>query len=452
MQIYHKLKKRLKLFLFVILILVISPTDINIAEFPEYRVVIDPGHGGFSLTPKKKHGDRYDSISKKYLSDYLAGTNYLNVEERFITYSIAKKVKTILDLTLHNGNFGKFKNILNKFTDDNPRRIIVKIKLSRPESLNYNGIKGEDPNSEYRLFDFYNKHGNKKYGRISIINSFKPHLVVSLHCDLQAPLYYRGINPVILAPFPVLNSGLNYLQNKGKDRKFFFNSPYGDWFTESVKRSGFEWFLKDVSVYFTSFPVDSNCNVEDKFMGYLYNMVNWQYSDFSGWEITAKRHRKNTQYSKEAKDFILQGKFWDREQSIYEKYRRDGGNEGFGGDNLYASAEIIRYILFSLFLSGNFYPGQKPGKPYISIWSLPILVNAITAYIELGYLKNERDRFTLTKKQDEIAEGIAVGVYSLFAGMKPCDKKFKYLPNGKKIELDKYNLPSGRSYFDVVVQ
>ncbi|MBN2402288.1 MAG: N-acetylmuramoyl-L-alanine amidase [Spirochaetes bacterium] len=416
-----------------------------------FRVVLDPGHGGLSLVPKAKHGDRYDLISKKYLSYYSQGTKYGKIEERIITYEIAEKVKNILDLTLEDYTFKKFREIINKYTNDNPERIIIRSILSRRKSSDTGSLNSEDPNADFRLFDYVDKHGNKKHGRISFINSYKPHLVVSLHCDFQAPVFHRGINPVISAPHSLLYRGLNYLKGNEKSRKFFFNSPYADWFAESVNKTGYRWFLKDVSSYFTGLPVEDRIDIEDKFTGYIYNMVSWKYGDNSGWENTARNHPKKTQYAANPKDFCLQGKFWEREQSIYESYRRDGGIEGFGGDNLYASSEIIRYILLSFYQSGNIYPRQKPGKPYISVWSLPILVNAINAYIELGYLKNKKDRYVLTDKQDEIAEGIAVGIYCLFAGFKPKVSEFKHLPKGKRIDLSKYKLPSGESYFDIVV-
>jgi hypothetical protein len=450
MQNNSRLNK-LELFLFIISLLLLFTADINKTEFLCYRVVIDPGHGGFSMVPKIKHGDRYDSIAKKYLSNYSAGTNYGQLEERIITYNIANKVKNILDLTKEDNNFAKFKEILKKFTDDNSERIIIQTYLSREKSSDISDVNSDDPNAAFRLFDYIDKAGNKKAGRISLINSYKPHLVLSLHCDFQAPVYYRGINPVISAPNSLLYKGLNYLKGIEKDRKFFFKSSYADWFVESVDRTGYKWFLKDASVYFTGFPVGEDNKVNNRFTGYIYNMVSWQYSDYPGWENTARSHPKNTQYAINPRDFVMQGKFWSREQSKYESYRRDGGIEGFGGDNLYASSEIIRYILFSIYRSGNFYPGLKLGKPYISVWSMPILVNAISAYIELGYLKNKRDRFLLTNKQDEIAEGIAAGIYSLFAGIKPNSMRFKDLPNGKRIDLSKYKLPSGQSYFDAVV-
>jgi hypothetical protein len=442
------LKKLLLILLFVFFLF--PSTQISIAEFPAYRVIIDPGHGGFSLLPKSRHGDRYDSLSNRYLSNYLAGTSYGKVEERIITYEIAEKVKNILDFTSEDGKFEDFLKILSKYTDKNPSRVVLLTRLSRENSTSVRDAAEDDPNADFRLFNFIDNNGKERPGRISVINSYKPHLVVTLHCDYQAPVYYRGINPVIAAPYTILYQGMEYLKGNIKDRNFYFKSRYADWFTESNGRTGFKWFLKDVSVYFTGFPIGNNLLNGEKFLGYTYNMISWNYRDVEGWEKMARGHSKNAQYAKNAIDFIPQGKFWEREQSVFESYRREFGNEGFGGDNHYASSEIIRYILLSLNQSNSSLKDLKLGKPYISVWSLPILVNAISAYIELGYLKNKRDRYYLTKKQDEIAEGIAAGIYSLMAGLELRDIKHKNLPRGKKLDLDKYKLPSGNSYFDIV--
>ena len=52
--------------------------------YPLYRVVIDPGHGGVNLSPRSLHGDRYDTISEKYLSKFVPGAKYRKYEEKRI--------------------------------------------------------------------------------------------------------------------------------------------------------------------------------------------------------------------------------------------------------------------------------------------------------------------------------------------------------------------------------
>jgi hypothetical protein len=261
------------------------------------------------------------------------------------------------------------------------------------------------------------------------------------------------MNPVIVPPHGFLRNGLLYLQGSVKSRRFFFSSPYGDWFEESDERSGYEWFLNDVMIYFTGYPLNGDRSVQSgEFKGYRYNMVTWSYRDDEGWERDARSHRDDTQYAASAKGFAARGKFWERESSAYENYRRDGGMEGFGGDNHYASSEIIRYILMSLRLRGVDNYEQRLGRPYVSVWHMPIHVNAVSAFIELGYLDRAHFRYLLTRRQDEIAEGIAVGIYSLLSGIQPKATGRAGAPRGKRIDLKKYALSNNNSYFDAVVR
>lgn len=224
-----------------------------------------------------------------------------------------------------------------------------------------------------------------------------------------------------------------------------------DWFKENTKRTSFEWFLNDAALYFSGYPLDKKRKVNlNEFKGYRYNMITWAYQDSSGWEKKAKHHYPNSQYSSDLKSIAVKGKFWQREKSKYEKYRREGGIEGFGGDNAYASYEIIRYMLAALKKTGSYNNHYQPGKSYVSTWILPLHVNAVSAFIELGYLNRWRDRKILVRKQNELAEGIAVGIYSLMAGIEPNDTKFKYRPKGKKIDLKKYQISTDESYFTTV--
>ena len=54
-------------------------------------------------------------------------------------------------------------------------------------------------------------------------------------------------------------------------------------------------------------------------------------------------------------------------------------------------------------------------------------------------------------RQDEIAEGVAVGIYSLLAGMGEIKGDFRHKPSGTRLELDKYKMQDDRTYFDIVV-
>ncbi len=346
----------------------------------------------------------------------------------------------------------EFLKLIKKYGYKVNQRIIIKSILSRPDSRNHAEIKKKvDPNAKFRLFDFVDDKKGAQFGRISKINQFKPHLVVSLHCDLNAPIDNRGISAIICPPYNLLKKGKDFLKNRKMKIDFFRKSPYPElWFIESRRRSSFKWFISDTMLYFTGYKLRNNYRIDKRFFkGYKYNMVSWKYKDDSGWEKLAAKHHANTQYSLSLKDYKEKGKFWERERSIFEKYRRKGGVEGYGGDNCYASQELIRYILTSLKINYKSHSVQRPGHPYVSIWSLPLYVNAVTAFIELGYLRSKKYRFLLTKKQNEIAEGIAVGIYSLYSGIK-LKVKYKYAPHGKRIDFGKYKLKNNQSYFDIM--
>lgn len=422
-------------------------------EFRCYRVVLDPGHGGLAIHPKSLHGDRYDTLSESFLDFFREGASFRSLEEREIVYSLAEKVKEILDYCGPGGDYQKFVEILRNYTDSIPERIQIETFMSRGPSLSEEeaGIQA-DPNSPFRLFDYPAINGIEK-GRLSRINALHPHLVVSLHLAARAPRDYHGMSAVIIPPYSFLNRGLQYLRGREHSTDFFRERPYHNWFCEDLHRGPFSWFLNDVSLYTTGYPLDYyRLPRLDDFKGYRHNMVGWIYRDSPGWENYARYHLKNTRYSSNYRDVFLNGSFWDRERSLYENFRRSGGDEGYGGDNCYASFELIRYMLLSLQKSGFTHPELVPGKPYVSTWIMPLHVNAINAFFELGYLARARDRYMLTKKQDELAEGLAVGIYSLFTGIELKSSSFPYMPRGKSIDLEKYRITQDKTYFDIVTQ
>ncbi|MFW5769965.1 MAG: hypothetical protein ACOCX9_00885 [Spirochaetota bacterium] len=436
---------------FILLVLFIPQKTIQY-EFNIYRVVVDPGHGGFAMYPREEHGDRFDLLSGTYLDIFREGASYRGYHEHAHMYNVARKVDELLACCAPGGDYGKFYRILKKYTDEEPARVYISHMLSRGDSRDRDAIKSrEDPNAEFRLFDYPDGDGTMRPGRISRINRFSPHLVVSLHLGGWAPRYYRGLNAVIVPPYKFMHKGLEYLRGDRSSTSFFFNQPYRDWFVESVRRSGFSWFKNDVSMYFTGFRTKPSGAIDTTaFRGYRYNMVGWKYNDGPGWCFSAKFHKHNTRYADTYKGFKPEGAFWEREKSKYEEYRRGNGPEGYGGDNLYASNELIRYILYSLGMRGIRHRDHRVAPPYISIWSLPLHVNAITAFLEVGYLNRPHTRYLLNSRSDEIAEGIAVGIYSLFAGIKPRERKVGHVPNGKRIDLEKYRMTNEIDYFQSV--
>ena len=115
----------------VIIFLLFMPAIIGSPEFPVFRVVIDPGHGGVGKSPMSVHGDRYDTIYKRYLDVFKEGAERGGLHERTIVYSIAKKTEKILKLLGPNGNREKFYRILERYSDDTPREATIQTYMSR---------------------------------------------------------------------------------------------------------------------------------------------------------------------------------------------------------------------------------------------------------------------------------------------------------------------------------
>lgn len=447
-------KKRILVLSILTLLAFIPDNNIEENEFPLYRIVIDPGHGGIFLNDRKKHGDKFDMITAEYLDDFAEGANYKGIYEHKIVYNIALKIINLLSYCSKDGDFEHFKKILKKYTDSNIKKVYIETLLSRKESITEDKIKkGDDPNADYRLYDYPDSDGDMIKGRISKINEYKPHLVVSLHLAKSAPPDYRGMNGVIVPPYNVLKKGLLRLKTEETEKSLNDNDILRSWFKESNTVSYRYSYYKDSSQYFTSYGINRNYKINYKdYNGYKYNMVTWAYSDDSFWDLKAEKHPDNSRYSSDYNSFIEDGRFWEREKSVYEEYRRGTGFYNFGGDNYFATYEIIKYILFSLNNTGVNNPDKIPGKAFISTWSVPLLINAISAYIELGYLDRKWDREVLLYRQDEIAEGVAVGIYSLLTGLDNIKGKFRNKPSGKFIDFNKYSITKEKSYFDIVTE
>jgi hypothetical protein len=247
----------------------------------------------------------------------------------------------------------------------------------------------------------------------------------------------------------------NISQNKA-DPKEFLNSAWSNWMIFQPKWSPLENAIADAWIYFHGYWTNKKGDKPDlkRFEGYRYNMVTWKYKDDEGWENEVKD--VEGPYALRHELFRPIGRFWDREKSKLEIMRREGGLEGFGGDNHYAGAELLRFVQYGLRLQVNkdldTYTEPNPIlKPFISTYSLPMLINAISAYLELGDIRSEKDIYFLTKKKKKIAVALAVGIYSLFQGLEVKELDFPYIPKGKRIIFEKYVTKTGESYFQDVI-
>jgi hypothetical protein len=298
--------KVMSILLITMMLIFVPSSHKVVAEFPEYRVVIDPGHGGVYVEPVDKTGERYDILSGKYLEIFREGTTYKGIEEHIIMYQIGVKVKELLDKTETQEGFGQFAKIVSKYSETPPKRIIIKSFISRPDSPKRDEILArKDPNDGYRLFDYPGENGEMAKGRLSYINSLKPHLVLSLHCAQVTSKDRVGMNAVISPSYNFYYKGLEILQKKRTDKSFFYKSPYADWIEENSHRYLYRWFLSDSFMYFSGYYLNSKDQVDhSRFKGYARNMVQLAYADAKGWESVALKHPDGTSFAGDRKSVV----------------------------------------------------------------------------------------------------------------------------------------------------
>ncbi len=434
-------------------------------SYPTYPIVIDPGHGSATVGYKD---ERWDPITNSYLSFTNYGSQYKNYHEHEIVLELSKKLKYYLDLTNTNWGWKRFRSYLSQFSKNknNFSRVHFTSSLTRNESWKERGLPKANPrlNDPYRMYDYPTNPQNptKKtrlhLGRLSRINHKKPYLVVSLHMTLAGRKHKGGMAAVLSPGYKTLNL-IRQISLGKKPRKDFRTlawEPY--WLVTRKGWSRFQSAYSDTWVYFHGHNTrkDSLRIGPKKFYrGIRHNLLQWRYADPPGWELLARKGLPA--YTDKHALFHPQGLFWERERNIAEEWRREEkGLKGFGGDNHYASDELLRYIQFGMRMiaqkkSENIIPGPIQ-PPYVSTYSLPIYTNAIVAYLEVGYLNHHRDRKLLIKNRDQVALCLAVGIYSLFMGLNPLKPGYTSIrPRGQNINWQRYeNRPEG-NYFTKVL-
>jgi hypothetical protein len=454
--------KNLKFFLIFFLI---NCLNLNAEDIRIYRVVVDPGHGG---APKKSNDDKWDPITKQYLDVYNTGMRYKNYYEDVIVLQIAKKLYQILKLTETEDGWKKFENILKQFSSQEKfQRIIIKSYLSRTTNWQERGLPPEHKNinDPYRLFD-YPKNKKIQPGRISYINSLKPHLVVSIHLNPGGPGHPGGMAAVLAPGYKTFD--LLRKITLGEEKPEAFNQlPWAPfWLVNERNWNKFEMAMADTWVYFHGFRWNKDTKKPwlEKNRGIRYNMITWRYKDKPDWVERAIKQRKENlpgPYAMDYKLFVPEGPFWDRERSELEYWRREQPipnlNIAFGGDNHLASDELLRFIQYGLRIQKPELDKQKKISeivdPFVSTYGLPTLVNAICAYLEIAHLDVERDREFVIKYQNEIARSLAVGIYSLFTGLElKKDYQGPFRPRGVNVDFDKYIKHKDGNYFELVVE
>ncbi len=419
--------------------------------------MLDPGHGGAVVTRKD---DKWDPVTRQYLDFYLSGMVYQQYTEQEIVLDLSKRVRRYLDLTRTDEGWEEFQKILRIFSDQNEfSRIVFKTDMSRDDGWQNRGKPVSDPevNAPYRMYDFPDpkKDMRMEMGRLSYINSKKPYLVLALHLNPA-----EGSNPggmgAVLSPGYTTFDLLRKITLGQANPSQFMNSPWiqrAAWLISDAGFNQLESAKGDAWVYFHGFRMLKNGTPWiGKNRGIRWNMVMWRYADPPGWELKAARGGPGP-YALKYAEWRPEGKFWEREQSQTELWRREGGPLGFGGDNYYASDELMRFVQMGLPIQ---VPARRaPGAmgeivpPFVSTYGLPTFANAIIAYLEIAHLNRTRDRTMVLENQEELAKSMAAGIYSLFRGLK-VKKTGNVRPRGAPVNFEKYEKAPGGNYFRIV--
>lgn len=422
-----------------------------------YRVVFDPGHGGRDLVPHTLYGDKFDRRLGTYLDKFREGARYRGVWESEVMYDIALKAKALLDKTATREGRAEFRKVLLKYGKPLAEVEQIEAFISRSPSYpeTYFGKNGaedvrNDMNAPYRLYDYPDQKTEViQPGTISRINALEPELVITLHLTHTEAPASGGMAAVLTPGYRTYELAYRYAHagaaGRKKIRAEFANGDWANWFISDDRFKGYTSFMADAFIYFTGFwcKPDGLSTDFKKFRGHRQNLVSWRYAD-SDSIVEALYGKEGERYATNLAVFEPKGPFWEREKDEPEDWRREAGIEGFGGDNSFASHEIMRFTRAAFMVNGvdNTKTAPRILKPYLSTWAVPTYVNAVAAFVELAHTTSKRDHLRMAKYRHVYAEAVAVSAYSLLYGMNDTS-----VAKGKKLDLAKYENLAGGNYF-----
>lgn len=396
----------------------------NAGTFEEYKIVLDPGHGGKSEKASKTEGDHWDIKARRFLTNYNFGAVEAAECEHKIVLEICRRAFEILNNANSDKGWREFSRMLSEYGRLRPeeyKRAKFNVALSRNDAYDSQAHVNEaNVNRHFRLFDSPESFDHKKKpsanlypGRMSKINSYQPELVVCVHVNSSTNRSVRGQASVIIPEYRVFEFVKNCKEKLGPKSSRAYFWVLSCMYPDNMILGRLSELTNDADTYFTGKRVNNKESI-----GKRWQMVKWRYNEDDEYSNLLNYKNSNS--------------YWKRERSVYESMRRNGGYEGYGGDNFYASEEILRFIRLGLWKEYSEsivkdrtavsvkYPDEylgAHGRPFISDWALPQMVNAVTAYLELGYIENADDRAILVNKKENIAKSIAVAIYSLTCGL-----------------------------------
>ncbi len=418
----------------------------------EFRLVLDPGHGGRGEQPGLTTGDAWDASQGRFLRVLNFGgaqrlARGVRITEHEMALDLARRLKATLDLTRSEAGWAEFAKLLETVGVQGPlTRVRFDARLSREDDFRAREARKErDPSKDFRLLDspesFPAANGQPLHpGRVSRVVETAPDLVIVLHLNDGPGTRERGTNALYVPSPSAFESLRQFALGKG---------PWTDelqrirphWLARGRARGEKPSMLESAWCYFTGFPPAASGQSADLRhpAGRSWNHVTWAFREPEPPRLTLEGP--------------FSGPFRERERLPAEQRRRGGGPEGVGGDNLYAGQELLRFArlalardpaaarppaeVFGATPSLDTYLGPRD-RPLCAAWTLPLLVNSVTAYLELGYISNFRDRWLLTNKRDRYIAGLAAGIYSLAAGAKVEPLAGVERPRGRAIDWSAY--------------
>lgn len=353
---------------------------------PDHIIVIDPGHGG---TQTGGLDDKWDVVKGKYIATYLPGMKAKTADriyyEHLVVLELSRRVKYYLDLTRSDDGWNQFHQLLIKFSDQRSfRRLLFETHMSREDSWNhrFNNESVPEVNAPYRMYDFPEYSTGKRHadrmlpGRISRINALRPELVLSIHTNPAGTGHSGGMATVIAPGYKTFDM-VRRIHLGQQNKQAFDASPWArTWLVTDPGWSAFEAARADTWVYFHGYRTNrAGTKVNfNKNRGIRYNMVRWAYADEKGWHHDYKPDQTG-RFALHYPDFKAEGRFWEREKSELENWRREGGPLGYGGDNHYAGDELLRFVQYGArLLAPDLQSDESIGPihpPYVSTYSLP---------------------------------------------------------------------------------
>jgi len=459
-------------------------TGLAYSEEKPFVVMLDPGHGGKPERCSDKGGAHWDPEQKAFLNFYRFGAankykGHIWTEQSIVMW-LARKIRKRFLLLDSKAGVEEFAEIVKKVTGSsyindvrNSRKI--KVLLSRDNSyLDHPKRKKPSVNRFFRLFDspqkFPFKEGTSlEKGRLSKMAEKKPELTICLHVNGASTKNARGLHCLFVPSYGHFEKVRQEILGKKikKDNEWYKVNRC--WFKHTGARSRKQWMYNDTWTYFTGYGSDKSGKKLSTAtnIGSRHQDLSWRYK-------SAERTSRTTSLDPE-----FTGLFWQREASAFEAFRREGGYEGYGGDNLYTGMELVRYTKQALWrdfvissakeksyekstkkLFKTKKDAQKSVKQYLgpvhrsvaADWAVPLFGNAVTAFLELGYITNKKDFAILRNKLDVIADGITIGIFSLVNGLKLSkDSVYSESPKGRAVNWNHYKKLDKGNYFEEIL-